>query len=649
MHKPYVPHTDSMIELTVRSVVLGCLISVVIAASNAYLGLFAGMTVSSSIPASIISVAILRHFKNNSILENNIVQTTGSSGSNLVSGIIFTFPALIMMGYWKEFHYWDTTIIAITGGVLGTLYTIPLRRALIITRKLKYPEGVATAEVLKVIDQGGSSIKTIIWSSIIGGVAKYASAGAGLWHGVFESATMIGGRAYAFFGMNLSPALLGVGYIVGIRIALLVFIGGVFSWYIAIPFLVAATGNPDNLDAVTLGYKLWSTKIRYIGVGAMISGGLWAIFDMRESIVMAFTEGFKAFREKTHTNPNTPRTELDMPMPWVIAGIVTMIVPVFFIYLREIHDIQITAVMAVIMIVAGFLFAAVAGYMAGLVGTSNNPISGITIATILFASIVLLAFLGSQSNVGPAAAILIGAVVCCGCGIAGDNMQDLKTGHVLGATPYKQQIGQLAGTVVAAFTIAPVLNLLNTAYGFGPKTAEHPQALAAPQATLMNSVTKGVFGGGLPWDMICIGLLIGIGIIAADQIQKRRGAGFRIPVLSVAIGIYLPLQLDTAILLGGCVAWLIERFQTANKSKVSDFISSQNSSERAGLMFASGLITGEALVGILLAIPIAITSNSNVLKLLDQPIGYWPGAIVILMLCLALKRIAEKAFLQKSS
>lgn len=647
-HKPYISHEVTLPETTFKAFILGALLSMILAAANAYLGLFAGLTVSASIPAAVLSMAILKLFKNSNILENNIVQTAASAGESLAAGVIFTFPALVLMGYWSEFNYWETVLIALCGGVLGVLFTVPLRTALIVEQKLQFPEGVATAEVLKTGERGGKAVKFILIGSIIGALVKLCESGLRLWAGVSESAAVAGGKLYTYFGINLSPALIGVGYIVGIRIAILVFAGGVISWWIAIPIHIAYHGlsAPVGEESVNLGYEIWTTQIRYLGVGAMVVGGLWALIKLRVSVSMAVKSGIAAIKSKVN-NADVIRTERDTPMSWVMIAIAVMVVPIFLIYLREIHSITITGMMAILMVVAGFLFSAVAGYMAGLVGSSNNPISGVTIATILTASLILLLIMGSDAERGPAAAILIGAVVCCAAAIAGDNMQDLKAGHILGATPQKQQIMQMVGVVSAALVMPLVLQLLLTAYGFGPATEAHPDSLAAPQATLMESVALGVFSGDLPWTMIYSGMVIGVIIILLDIYQEKKGSDFRIPVLAVAVGIYLPFELDSAIMLGGLISWLVIKFQNKHSSSVPDHEAHAQNSESTGLLFASGLITGEAMIGILLAIPVAIYGTGDVLAIASRPFGSIPGLIIIGGVCYWLYRVASRAYLQK--
>lgn len=598
MEKPYIDSNTSLPEITVKAVVLGALLSIVLSAANAYFGLFAGLTVSASIPAAVISMAFLKVFKNSNILENNLVQTAASAGESLAAGVIFTIPALVIMGYWEEFNYFETVTIALCGGVLGVLFTIPLRKALIVEEDLKFPEGVATAEVLKTGEEGGKAVKYLVWGSLIGGLFKIGDAALNFWEGAWEKAHIFNGKIYAFFGINLSPALIAVGYIVGLNISFLLFLGGAISWYIAIPVYVANHGSPEGVDAVSHGYSIWNSQIRYLGVGAMVVGGLWALLSLSSSLGTAFKAGLDAFKKGGEKMKDQARTEMDTPMSWVLIGIGVLVVPIFFIYKSAISDVAITATMTIIMVVAGFLFSAVAGYMAGLVGSSNNPISGVTIATILSAALLLVTLMGTGNELaGAAGAILIGAVVCCAAAIAGDNMQDLKAGQLLGATPFKQQIMQMVGVTAGALAIPFVLNSLLLAYGMGAPTEAQPDSLTAPQATLMQSVAQGIFGGGLPWNMVYIGAAIGVAIIVADQVLKSKGSTFRMPVLAVAVGLYLPFELDSAIFVGGVLAYFIGKSTKGKRG--------EEKAANSGLLLASGLITGEALMGIAIAIAIA--------------------------------------------
>lgn len=623
MAQPHISPEQNLTELTIRSIIIGALLSIVLGAANAYFGLFSGLTVSASIPAAVISMAILKAFKNANILENNMIQTAASAGESLAAGVIFTIPALVIMGYWEEFNYIETTLIAISGGILGVMFTIPLRNALIVKEKLKFPEGVATAEVLKTGEKGGKSVKYLVFGSLIGAIFKFGNEALKLWEGVFEKATLLQEKYYLYFSLNLSPALVAVGYIVGLNISFLVFLGGAISWYLAIPLYIYFQGAPDVTSPETMGIMVWSAKIRYLGVGAMIVGGLWALLNLRSALSTAFSSGIQAFKAGAQKVETTVRTELDTPMSLVLIVIGILLVPIFFIYYAIIQDVPITLFMALIMVFAGFLFSAVAGYMAGLVGSSNNPISGVTIATILSTALLLLLLMGtSDPGRGAAGAILVGAVVCCAAAIAGDNMQDLKAGHILGSTPRKQQIMQVIGVISGALFIAPVLNLLLHANGIGSPTLTHPNPLTAPQATLMMSVATGIFGGNLPWDIIGIGVGIGVFIIMADEWLKSIGSNFRMPVLAVAVGLYLPFELDSSIFLGGLLAYFVERGyrNISDKGKIEK-------AANAGLLIASGLITGEALMGILIALIATLGLNFAVGDQLQG--GSIPGLLLL--------------------
>lgn len=644
---PYIPASQSLPEITFKAVILGLVLSAILAAANAYLGLFAGMTVSASIPAAVISMAVLRMFRQSNILENNIVQTAASAGESLAAGVIFTIPALIILGTWQDFNYWEVTMIAGFGGLLGVLFTIPLRRALIVERPLRFPEGVATAEVLKVGEAGGAGVAYIAWAAVIGGLFKLGSTGLRLWSDVAATAGRVGG-SIAYIGTNLSPALVAVGYIVGLNIAVLIFLGGVLNWWVAIPIL-SALGAGAGSGAEDAAFEIWGSQTRYLGVGAMAVGGLWALVQLRKSLVSGVRSGLAAYRKgRAATEAETERTDRDAPMHWVLVALVVAVVPLFFIFDYFTDSAGVAALMAGAMLIAGFLFAAVAGYMAGLVGSSNNPISGVTIATVLVSSLLLLWLMGAESAVGPAAAIFIGAVVACAAAIAGDNMQDLKAGYILGATPWKQQVMQVVGVTASAVVMAPVLSLMLKAYGIGIPTEEHPNPLAAPQAGLMAAVARGVFRRDLPWDMVAIGALVAVFFIVLDLWLEKRGSEFRTPVLAVAVGIYLPLELEVPILLGGLLAWAAGRVYTRSTLRgghqdQAPIEEARETGERNGLLFAAGLITGEALLGILLAIPIVIwgtTDNPNPLAFWGDISMTWPGLVLLALVMYGLYRVS---------
>ena len=627
---------EPLAEITVKAVILGIVLSVVLAGANAYLGLFAGMTVSASIPAAVVSMGVLRLFRRSNILENNIVQTAASAGESLAAGVIFTIPALVILDYWSEFDFVWVTVIAGFGGLLGVLFTIPLRRALIVEGKLKFPEGIATAEVLKSGERGGSDVKYIVQAAVVSGLFKLGAAGLRIWTGVIELARPIGGTV-AYFGSNLSPALLSVGYIVGLNIAVLIFLGGFCNWLIAIPICAAWQGWPtvdaEAIPAVEWAHQIWSSQTRYIGVGGMLVGGLWTVLKLRTSIFSGIMSGLKAYRSVQGETVTIARTQKDIPMKWILVLIAGSVVPLFIVYQVFVARVSVSAVMAVTMLLTGFLFSAVAGYMAGLVGSSNNPISGVTIATVLVSALLLLLLMGKGAENGPAAAIIVGSVVCCAAAIAGDNMQDLKAGYIVGATPWKQQVMQMVGTVSAALVMAPILTLLFKADGFAGHASARENPLIAVQANLMASVSKGVFEGALPWRFIWVGAVVAVAVIILDEYLRRRDSSFRTPVLAVAIGFYLPFELSVPIFAGGIIHQVIkvyhQRKQTA-KDKVERPVPRDSSDEpRRGVLFASGLITGEALVGILLAIPIVISGRENVLAVLDRPLGAWPGVVLL--------------------
>ncbi|KRG68051.1 OPT family oligopeptide transporter [Pseudoxanthomonas dokdonensis] len=635
-------------QLTFRAVVLAIVLAMVLAAANAYLGLFAGLTIATAIPAAVVSMGILRLLGGGTILENNIVQTGASAGSSIAAGVIFTIPALVIMGYWPDFKYWWVLGIAGLGGLLGVLFSVPLRRSMIVEDPLPFPEGKAAAEVLKAGDNPGPGLKILALSGAIGALVKLgAASGLKMIPDAWAQAAYLGsGRVIGYIGTNLSPALLGVGYIVGLNVGIVVLSGAVLSWHIAIPLYHAFFLGSDpalaqsiaTAPAADAAFAIWGAKIRYLGVGTMLVGGVWTLFSLRNSLVSGIKSGFAAARKSTG-KVEIAETERDLPMKWMLIALVAFVVPLWALYHAIVGLWGVSLTMTVIMIVAGFLFVSVSGYLAGLIGSSNNPVSGITISTILFASAVLVLLLGRDSPIGAVAAIMIGAVVCCAAAVGGDNLQDLKAGYLVGATPWKQQLMLAIGAFSCALIMAPVLNLLAHAYGIGAATPEHPQSLAAPQATLMASVAKGLFGGQLPWNMIAVGGVIGAVIIAIDEWLKSRGARFRVPVLAAAIGIYLPLELMVPIFLGGLIAHLVERY---HKVKADDE-EARDRVHRPGVLFSAGLITGEALMGIAIAIPIVVSANADVLALPESfHFNQWIGLLVLAVVGWLLYRTGRK-------
>jgi putative OPT family oligopeptide transporter len=634
-------------QLTLRAVGLAIVLAMILAAANTYLGLFAGMTIASAIPAAVVSMAVLRLLGGGGILENNIVQTGASAGSSIASGVIFTIPALVILGFWQDFRYSWVLAIAGLGGLLGVLFSVPLRRALIVDQKLAFPEGQAAAEVLKAGENPSQGIRILGVGALGGAFAKLA-AGSGL-RLIPDTAASAGfaGKYLAFFGTNLSPALLSVGYIVGLNVGIVVLAGAMLSWNIAIPYYVAnvlphqaeLAQAAAGLDPEDLAGFIWSKQIRYLGVGAMLVGGIWALVSLRHSLLSGVRSGLAAARASA-AGQTIAHTEQDLPMKSVLLGILLFTLPLWALYQAIVGSLAVSLPMTIIMIITGFLFCSVSAYMAGLVGSSNNPVSGITIATILFSAVVLLVLMGKDSEAGPVAAIMIGAVVCCAACIAGDNLQDLKCGYIVGATPWRQQVMLGIGAASSALVMAPVLNLLAQAYGIGVPSEAHPNPLLAPQATLMASVSKGLFGGQLPWDMIAVGAVIGVGIIVLDEVLKARGSSFRTPVLAVAVGIYLPLELMTPIFLGGLLAWVAERRLRRQGLEAAEI----ERRHRKGLLFAAGMITGEALMGIAIAVPIVTSGSADVLALPSLwHFGEWLGLVVLAVLAGLLFKTAMTA------
>ena len=633
-------------QLSIRAIVLSAILAAILAAANAYLGLFAGLTIATAIPAAVVSMAVLRLLGGGTILENNIVQTGASAGSSIAAGVIFTIPALIILGYWQDFRYSWVLAIAGLGGLLGVLFSVPLRRTMIVEEPLAFPEGKAAAEVLKAGDNPGPGVRILAMAGAIGAVVKLA-AESGM-RMIPDNAVGAGfiGKYLGYMGTNLSPALLGVGYIVGLNVGIVVVSGSILSFNIAIPIYYAFFMDSDpalaarivGQDAATIASMIWSAKIRYLGVGAMLIGGVWTLFSLRNSLINGIKSGLAAARKGS--DHIVADTERDLPMKWMLIALVVFVIPLGLLYQAIVGLWWVSIPMTIIMIVAGFLFVSVSAYLAGLVGSSNNPVSGITIATILFASLVLVMLLGRDSPIGAVAAIMIGAVVCCAAAVGGDNLQDLKAGYLVGATPWKQQLMLMIGSFSCALIMAPVLNLLAAAYGIGAPTPEHPHSLAAPQATLMASVAKGMFGGELPWGMIGLGAIVGALTIALDELLKSRGSTFRVPVLAAAIGIYLPLELMVPIFLGSLIAYFVER----RHGVVGADDTAKEHAHRPGTLFSAGLITGEALTGILIAIPIVVSGRADVLAMPESlHFGQIVGLIVLAIVGWLLYRSGAKS------
>ena len=588
-------NSSAVPELNLRVIILGLILSVVMGSANVYLGLKAGMTVSASIPAAVVGMLVLRYFgrtggspNGGSILEANQIQTAASAGESLAAGIIFTMPALILIGVWQEFDMVLTTVIAFTGGLLGILFMIPMRQVFIVKNEdnLQYPEGLACASVLEAGQESDSSdnASSIIKGALLGGAFKWLISFAGVLKGGLETAMLSGNRIF-FFGGDISPALLAVGFIVRLNVAVLIFIGGFIGWLVGIPLL--GHGLEHAADPVEGAWELWSTQIRYVGVGAMVVGGMSSIFRVRKGLV----DAIKVLRDSqiNTDQSNTPSNQRDIPAKAIniFSAIAVFLVGGVYYYIT--NDVAITVVTTVIMIIMAFFFTAVASYIVGLVGNSNSPVSGMTITAVLFTGGLLYIF-GFSGTEGMVATLGVAAIVCCAACTSGDVCNDLKTGQIVGASPYRQQIMQIAGVAVASLVMAPIMQLLHetTPGGIGGRE------LAAPQAGLFASLANGFFGDGiLPWNMVAIGSVLGIIILVGDSLLESKNTEFRLHLMPIAVGMYLPFGLSTPILIGGLLAHFI--LSENNSDQEPDSILQK------GVLLSSGLIAGESLMGILLA------------------------------------------------
>ena len=614
--KPFIPSEKIMPELTVVSVILGLLLAVVFGAANAYLGLRVGMTISASIPAAVISMGIVRIIlRRNSILENNMVQTIGSAGESLAAGAIFTIPALFM---WAAENpevsapsFWNITIIALLGGILGVLFMIPLRAALIVEEHgtLPFPEGTACAEVLLAGEEEGEKSKVVFSGLGIAALYKFITDGIKL----FPSEIQWNIKSLKTgFGMDVLPALTGVGYICGLKISSYIFAGGILGWFVLIP-LITLFGI-DNLIAPgtaaisELGPSgIWSSYIRYIGAGAVAAGGIISLVKSLPMIIKTFSKAIKGLG-KGNTGNTTLRTERDLPMQVVLAGSLVIALIIWIL-----PSIPVNFVGGLLIVVFGFFFATVSSRMVGIVGSSNNPISGMIIATLLISTGILKAS-GITGYQGMASAICIGTIVSIVSAMAGDTSQDLKTGYIIGATPVKQQIGEILGAVISALAIAGIMYLLNSAWGFGS-----PE-LPAPQGTLMKLVVEGVMGGTLPWGLI----FCGMGVAVVLEI-------LRLPVLPFAVGLYLPIYLSTPIYIGGIIRWITEKFFFKDNPEKNRLCVDK------GVLYCSGMIAGEGIIGILLAVFAVIPfKGGSLLSFIDSgiPLGNW-GSVLFFIIIIA--------------
>ena len=643
--KSYIPSNKTIPELTIKAILVGILLAVILGAANAYLGLYAGMTVSAIIPGAVVALAILKPFKG-TILEVNLATMGASAGECVAAGVIFTIPALILLGVWTEIHYLETTIISLLGGILGVLWMVPLRRALVVKTDLPFPEGIAVAAVLTTTvggetagerkkDGGISSIWLLI-GALVSGLYKFGESALNIFSGTIENIVSIGKynifgkirEGWLYGGLTTSPALLGVGWIIGPEIASYILVGGLIGWVIITPLVLLTSGMPAGIVTPMGGFFfVWSEQIRYIGVGAMLVGGLWAIWKIKTNLADSVREaviGIRGGQTKT-----TKRTDQDLSYKLVFTLIVLMTIPIFIVYMWLTSMIEFSILMAVITILFAFIASALAGYLTGLVGSSNCPISGVTVTVLLIVSLVML-ILGVTSPEAMAIAIFISAVICIGGSISGDLLQSMACGHMLGATPKKLQISMTFGVIAVSLVVGPVIGILHQAYVIGSAK------LSAPQAFLMKGIVKGVLGGEMLWPYIIVGMALAVVLILIN-----------LPVLPVAIGIYLPFTLSIPIFAGGVIRHftdkMLKKKYGSKEEEISDWelaikqtgVKPKEKVIRTGLLFTAGLVAGEALMGVFIALLFVMGIKLNVFD--SAP--WLPGLLVWLYIAVLLAYI----------
>lgn len=662
--KSFIPAKKTIPELTAKAVLAGIFLAIILGAANAYLGLYVGMTVSAVIPGAVMAFALLKPFKG-TILEVNLGMMGAAAGEALAAGVIFTIPALVVLhrwGFpgWETIEYIPTTIIALIGGILGVLWMVSLRRALIVNTDLPFPEGIAVAAVLTTTVGGEEEVDSkdavsgiwLVFGASIAALFKFGQLSLHIFRGVTEGAVsigkyLIGGverEGYFYGGIAASPALLGVGWIIGPRIASFVFVGGLLGWVIILPAVVLVGGLPlpaeefASLGPILGGiFTVWGDQIRYIGVGAMLTGGLWTIWSLRTNLAGGIREaiiGIKGGQVKTKK-----RTDRDLSFKWVFLAIGAMVIPIFLVYMWLSENLAISGIMAVFAVLFAFIASAIAGYMAGLLGSSNNPISGVTVAVLLVVSLML--FAAGIGTEGMVVAILIAAVICCAAAISGDVLQSMACGHMVGATPRNQQIIEIVGVIAAAPFLALVIQMLDTAFKIGSKE------LVAPQAFLMAGIVKGILGGEMLWPYVLVGIVVALLLILLN-----------LPVLPVAIGIYLPFYLSVPIFFGGGLRAftnrvIAKRYGSAEEEELSDWelaikktgVKPREKSIRTGLLLTAGLIAGEALMGVTIAALIMLNIKPYIFPLGQEP--WIPSLLVFIFIAILIAYIPLREILAK--
>jgi len=633
---PYVPPEKEMKELTFKSLSLGVILAMILGSANAYLGLKAGMTVAATFPAAVIAMAVLRVFKGN-ILEENIARTTASVGEALAAGAIFTIPAFVISGVWDEFNYWESTMLMLVGGILGVLLITVLRKTLVEDNSLPFPESQACSEIVKAGQGGRTGAKYVMATLGLGalievfknpnGITLIKDSVKGFWQFGLSKINMLNGNGdvvaaikqkggFLVESPTASPAFLGVGYIIGFRLSAITFSGGVFGWIFLMPivlFLMYGDLSPlvsDGGNWVQVAKTAYNATVKPIAVGGMLVGAFYTLFKMRSSLLQGIGKGFRDIKAaKSGTKKEAIRTEKDLPFDQVLVAFGVIFLAMIFLYSAFTHDFGSAIVAALVMAFAAFVFAAVAGYLVGVIGSSSNPISGLTLSTLLIAAI-LMVLIGMKGDSGVIAALAIASVVCVVAGVAGDMMQDLKVGQLLGGTPWKMELGELVGVVFAAAIMIFPIMLLHEANGIGS------DALPAPQAGLMAMISKGIIGGEMAWPLVIAGMFFAIGLILIEAPS---------PML-IAVGMYLPFNTTFAIFVGGVIKYTVDKMAEKHVQNNAD----REVVNNTGLLLASGLVAGEALVGIILAAFVAGgISLKNVFGIPAEFEGYWILGVLI--------------------
>jgi putative OPT family oligopeptide transporter len=638
-NQSFISAATQLPEITLKVIVISIVLTIILATSNAYLALKVGMLTSASIPAAILSMSILRWFKNSNILENNLIQTAASAGEAVAGGVVYTVPALILIHYWTNFSYWENLTIAIIGGVLGVMFSIPIRQVLVHDKVLKFPEGQAIAEVLIAGSQTQFPLKPMLYGSVIGAIMELAQTGFKIFAANIQF-WMSAGRTVVGFGSGLSATLIGVGYLVGFDIGISILIGAIIAWGILVPIVTALHPITTASSATATAMTVWGNNIRYVGIGAMLTAGIWTLGTLFKPFAASLRDAILGLRlsGRQHT-ADVLRTEMDLPLYWVCLGVLVCLMGLYFLFSSSfplttlpLHAPITTAILwssIAYVLVFGFIFSAICGYFSGMVGVTASPGSAVIIASLFLAAIALRIVLGvyadhiidSTINMKAAAiAILIGAIITGAACIANDNIQDLKVGHLVGATPWKQQIMLLFGVIIAAAVIPLIMQLLFNVYGIGdvlPRPGMNiADALPAPPAAMMAAVTSSVFLHQMPWNMVWLGIGIGIGFIILQCILQKRG--IKLSVLAMATGIYFPLSTSTPIFIGS----MLQRYVAKRVGK--------NTENKNGSLIACGLVTGAALMDVLLAIPFAIMKNPDQLMLLPTSLTWLTNLLGII-------------------